>query len=100
MIEFYACLESGRSYKLPDLIHIRKPQKHCKLLGILELQPRGVSWSDKKFNGRNFEAWNLKMEDILVYREQWVVVNLSTTPTSMPSKYCHKINRKTRSTRI
>ena len=48
LIEFHACLESGRSYRSPHLIHFRKPQKHCKLPGILELQPRGVSWSDNK----------------------------------------------------
>jgi hypothetical protein len=32
----------------------------------------------KKFNGQKFELWKLKMEDLLVYREEWVVVELGT----------------------
>jgi hypothetical protein len=27
----------------------------------------------EKFNGQNFELWKLKIEDLLVDREQWVV---------------------------
>jgi hypothetical protein len=37
----------------------------------------------EKFNGQSFELWKLKMEDLLVDREQWVVVDPSTKPTSM-----------------
>ena len=33
-----------------------------------------------KFNGQNFELWKLKMEDLLVDREQWVVVKPRTKP--------------------
>jgi hypothetical protein len=28
----------------------------------------------EKFNGQNFELWKLKIEDLLVDREQWEVV--------------------------
>jgi hypothetical protein len=28
----------------------------------------------EKFNGQNFELWKLKMEDLLVDREQWTSV--------------------------
>jgi hypothetical protein len=28
----------------------------------------------EKFNGQNFELWKLKMEDLLVDREQWTTV--------------------------
>ena len=28
----------------------------------------------EKFNGQNFELWKLKMEDLLVDREQWIAV--------------------------
>ena len=35
----------------------------------------------EKFNNQNFELWKLKMEDILVDWEQWIVVDLGTKPT-------------------
>jgi hypothetical protein len=35
-----------------------------------------------KFNGKNFELWKLKMEDLLVDKEQQIVVDPSTQPTS------------------
>jgi hypothetical protein len=37
----------------------------------------------EKFNGKNFELWKLKMEDLLVDKEQWIVVDPGTQPTSM-----------------
>ena len=39
----------------------------------------------EKFNGKKFELWNLKMEDLLVDKEQWIDVDPSTQPTSTPS---------------
>jgi hypothetical protein len=39
----------------------------------------------KKFNGKKFELWNLKMEDLLVDKEQWIVVDPGTQPTGTPS---------------
>ena len=35
----------------------------------------------EKFNGKIFELWKLKMEDILVERDQWIVVDPGTKPT-------------------
>jgi hypothetical protein len=35
----------------------------------------------EKFNGKNFELWKLKMEDLLVDRDQWITVDLGTAPT-------------------
>jgi hypothetical protein len=35
----------------------------------------------EKFNGKNFELWKLKMEDLLVDKDQWIVVDPSTQPT-------------------
>jgi hypothetical protein len=32
----------------------------------------------EKFNGKNFELWKLKMEDLLVDKEQWIVVHPGT----------------------
>ena len=37
----------------------------------------------EKSNGQNFEPWKLKMEDLLVDKEQWVVVDPGTKPTAM-----------------
>jgi hypothetical protein len=39
----------------------------------------------EKFNGKKFELWKLKMEDLLVDKEQWIVVDPGTQPTSTPS---------------
>jgi len=35
----------------------------------------------EKFNGKSFELWKLKMEDLLVERDQWIAVDPSTEPT-------------------
>ena len=35
----------------------------------------------EKFNGKIFELWKLKMEDILVERDQWIAVDPGTAPT-------------------
>jgi hypothetical protein len=35
----------------------------------------------EKFNGKNFELWKLKMEDLLVDKEQWIIVDPGTRPT-------------------
>jgi hypothetical protein len=32
----------------------------------------------EKFNDKNFELWKLKMEDLLVDKEQWIIVDPST----------------------
>jgi hypothetical protein len=39
----------------------------------------------EKFNGKNFELWKLKMEDLLVDKEKWITVDLGTQPTGTPS---------------
>jgi hypothetical protein len=35
----------------------------------------------EKFNGKIFELWKLKMEDLLVERDQWIAVDPGTAPT-------------------
>ena len=40
----------------------------------------------KKFNGQSFELWKLKMEDLLVDKDQWIVVDPGTKPTAMSDK--------------
>jgi hypothetical protein len=54
--------------------------------GYLSVE-RGMASSSRieieKFNGKNFELWKLKMEELLVDKEQWIVVDPGTQPTSM-----------------
>jgi len=35
----------------------------------------------EKFNGQIFELWKIKMEDLLVDKDQWIVVDPDTKPT-------------------
>jgi hypothetical protein len=42
-------------------------------------------FNDMRFNGKNFELWKLKMEDLLVDKEQWIVVDPGTQPTGTRS---------------
>ena len=37
----------------------------------------------EKFNVQNFELWKLKMEDLLVDKEQWMAVDPGTNTTAM-----------------
>jgi hypothetical protein len=50
---------------------------------------RGMESSSRieieKFNGKKFELWKLKMEDLLVDKEHWIVVDPSTQPISTES---------------
>jgi hypothetical protein len=88
---------------------------------------RGMASSSRieieKFNGKNFELWKLKMEDLLVDKEQWIDVDLgtlstgtqptdtqmtgtlptnaqttSTPPIGMSKEYWEKLDRRARST--
>jgi hypothetical protein len=35
----------------------------------------------EKFNGKIFELWKLKMEDLLVDKDQWIAVDPGIAPT-------------------
>ena len=52
----------------------------------------------EKFNGLNFELWNLKMEDLPVDREQWIAVDPGTKPTKKSQDDWDKLERRARST--
>ena len=52
----------------------------------------------KKFNGQSFELWKLKMEDLLVDKDQWIVVDPSTKPTGVSDEEWKKLDRKAKST--
>jgi hypothetical protein len=52
----------------------------------------------EKFNGKIFELWKLKMEDLLVDRDQWIAVDLGTTPTGTSADDWKKMDQKAKST--
>jgi hypothetical protein len=37
----------------------------------------------ENFNDKNFELWKLKMDDLLLDKEQWIIVDPSTPSTGM-----------------
>jgi hypothetical protein len=56
-----------------------------------------------KFNGKKFELWKLKMEDLLVDKEQWIIVDpgtqpIGTQPTSTQSNGTQPTSTQTTST--
>ena len=52
----------------------------------------------EKFNSKNFELWKLKMEDLLVDKEQWIAVDLGTQPTGTSSTSTQTIGTQPTST--
>jgi hypothetical protein len=52
----------------------------------------------EKFNGKSFELWKLKMEDLLVERDQWITVDPGTAPTGTSADDWKKMDRKAKST--
>eukprot|EP00253_Pinus_taeda_P011440 PITA_11440 len=52
----------------------------------------------EKFNGQSFELWKLKMEDLLVDKDQWIAVDPGTKPTGLTDEEWKKLDRKAKST--
>eukprot|EP00253_Pinus_taeda_P001585 PITA_01585 len=52
----------------------------------------------EKFNGQSFELWKLKMEDLLVDKDQWIAVDLGTKPTEVTDEEWKKLDWKAKST--
>eukprot|EP00253_Pinus_taeda_P008000 PITA_08000 len=52
----------------------------------------------KKFNGQSFELWKFRMEDLLVDKDQWIVVDLDTKPMGVSDEEWKKSDRKAKST--
>ena len=55
----------------------------CRGDSFVERMASGSRVEIEKFNRQNFELSKLKMEDLLVYKEQWAVVDPGTKPASM-----------------
>eukprot|EP00253_Pinus_taeda_P003388 PITA_03388 len=52
----------------------------------------------EKFNGQSFELWKLKMEDLLVDKDQRIMVDPGTKPTRVSDEEWKKLDRKAKST--
>ena len=52
----------------------------------------------EKFNGQSFELWKIKMEDLLVDKDQWIAVDLGTKPTRVSNEEWKKLDRKAKNT--
>ena len=52
----------------------------------------------EKFNGQSFELWKLKMEDLLVDKDQWIAVDPGAKPTTMSDEDWKKMDQKAKST--
>ena len=52
----------------------------------------------KNFNGKSFELSKLKMEDLLVDRDQWIVVYPGTAPTRTSADDWKKLDQRAKST--
>jgi hypothetical protein len=48
----------------------------------------------EKINGKSFELWKLKMEDLLVDIDPWIMVDPSTTPTGTSVDDSKNLDRK------
>jgi hypothetical protein len=51
----------------------------------------------EKFNGKIFELWKLNMEDMLVEKDQWIVVDPGIAPTRTLIKDWENLDRKVKS---
>ena len=51
-----------------------------------------------KFNGQSLELWKLKMEDLLIDKYPWIVVDPGTKPMAMSAQYWVNLDRMAKST--
>jgi len=52
----------------------------------------------EKFNGQSFELWRLKMQDLLVDKDQWIMLDLGTKPMGVSDEEWKKLDWKEKST--
>ena len=52
----------------------------------------------EKFNGKSFEPRKLKMEDLLVDRDQWITIDPGMAPTGTFADEWKKMDRKEKRT--
>ena len=47
----------------------------------------------KKFNGKIFELWKLKMEDLMVDKDQWITVDPGIAPVGTSTNDWKKLDQ-------
>jgi hypothetical protein len=52
----------------------------------------------ENFNGKSFELWKLKMEDLLVDRDQWITIDPGTAPIETSADDWKNLDQKAKST--
>ena len=59
----------------------------------------GEQWKIEieKFNGQSFEFWKLKMEDLLVDKDQWITLDPHTKPMGVSDEEWKKLDQKVKS---
>jgi hypothetical protein len=64
---------------------------------VLEKMASSSRIEIEKFNGQKFEIWKIKIEDLLVDREQWEIVYPSTIMSGMSREEREKLERREKS---
>ena len=52
----------------------------------------------EKFNGQSFELWKLKMEDLLMDKDEWITIDPGTKPTIVSVEDMVKLAQKEKNT--
>jgi hypothetical protein len=52
----------------------------------------------EKFNGKKIELWKIKMEDMLVDKDQWIMVDLGIGPIGTSNDDWKKLDQKVKRT--
>jgi hypothetical protein len=65
---------------------------------VVRINGKPFKYRDKKFNGIFFEMWKLNMEDLLVDKDQWIIVDPGTAPLGTSTKYWEKLDQKEKRT--
>ena len=52
----------------------------------------------EKFNGQSFELWKFKMDDLLVDKDHWIMVDLDTKLMGVSDEEWKKLDWKAKST--
>ena len=67
---------------------------------ILAVKEDGKRRKDRyqELNGQSFEIWKLKMEDLLVDKDQWIMIDPGTKPMAMSDEDWKKLDQKAKST--
>lgn len=58
-------------------------ERCAKLIFVVKGNGEQFKEEIDKFNGHRFELWKLKMEDILVNKDEWIIVDIGTALTWM-----------------